>query len=92
MPGGGELRAQLLLEARDANLEELVEIVADDAQEAQPLEQRNGGVLRQREHAPVECELRQLAIDRRRTVMDSSTAAAASRRPARELGSLWPLR
>ena len=59
--------AQLLLEPGDADLEEFVEVVADDAQEAQPLEQRRRRILRQREDAAVERELRQLAVDRRRT-------------------------
>ncbi len=60
------VREELLLEPRDPDLEELVEVAADDAQEAQPLEHGDDGVLREGEHAPVECELRQLAIDRRR--------------------------
>jgi hypothetical protein len=54
--GRGNLRAQLLLQARDADLEELVEIAADDAAEAQALEQGDVGILRQREHAAVERE------------------------------------
>ncbi len=60
-----DLRAELLLDARDADLEELVQVAADDAQEAQPLEQRHLGVLGQREHAPVEVEQRELAVDGR---------------------------
>ena len=64
-PGRRHLRAQLLLDARDPDLEELVEIAADDAQEAQALEQRNIRVLRERQHAPVEVEQRQFAVDRR---------------------------
>ena len=66
MPGGGSLREELLLQPGDADLEELVEIAADDAEEAQPLEHGDRRILREREHAPVERELRQLAIDRRR--------------------------
>src|SRR5262249_57615597 len=60
------LHTQLLAQPRDADLEELVQIAADDAQEAQPLEQRDRWILRQREHAPVERQLRELAIDQRR--------------------------
>ena len=60
------LRSQLLLETGDADLEVLVEIAAEDAKKTQPLEQRHVGVLRQRENAAIECEERQLAIDRRR--------------------------
>ena len=63
--GRGDLRTQLLLEAGDADLEELVEIAADDAAEAQALEQRDVGVLREREHAAVEREQRELAVDER---------------------------
>ena len=52
-----------LLQAGDADLEELVEVAGGDAQEAQPLEQRQRLVERLREHALVELEQRQLAID-----------------------------
>ena len=51
------------LESRDADFEELVEIAADDAQETQPLEQRRRAVCRLRQHAPVERELAQLAVE-----------------------------
>ena len=54
---------QQLLEARDPDLEEFVEIGAGDAQESHPLEQRNGGVLGLLEHALIEFEERQFAID-----------------------------
>ena len=46
-----------------ADLEELVEVGRDDAQELQPLEQRHGAVLGLREHAAVEFERLQLAIE-----------------------------
>ena len=55
--------AQLLLEARNPDLEELVEIAADDAQEAQALEQRNARVGGERQDPPVERERRELTID-----------------------------
>ena len=61
-------RQKLLLQSRHPDLEEFVEVAADDAQEAQTLEQRYRGVVRQREHAPVEREMRQLAVERRRIV------------------------
>ena len=63
--GAGLIRAELesLLEAGDANLEEFVEIVRRDAQELEPLEQRHLFIERLREHAPVEFEQRQFAID-----------------------------
>ena len=54
---------QQLLEAGDADLEELVEIGAGDAEESHPLEQRNAAVLGLIQHALVELEKRELAID-----------------------------
>ena len=54
---------QQLLEARDANLEELVEIRAGDAQESDPLEQRNAAVLGLFQHPLIEFQKRQFAID-----------------------------
>ena len=61
----GLVRAELdaLLEAGDADLEELVEVVRRDAQELEPLEQRDFLVERLCEHALVEFEQRQFAID-----------------------------
>ena len=56
-------RGHLLLEARYANLEELVEVLAEDGQELGALEQGDTLVLRQREHALVEVEPRQLTIE-----------------------------
>ena len=53
----------LLLQARDPDLEELVEVVREDRDELQPLEQGQRGVLGQREHAGVELEPRQLAVE-----------------------------
>ena len=63
--GARLIRAEFeaLLEAGDADLEEFVEIVRGDAQELEPLEQRDLLVERLREHALVEFEQRQLAID-----------------------------
>ena len=51
------------LQPGDADFEELVEIGGDDAQEAQPLQQRRRAVLRLRQHAPVERELAELAVE-----------------------------
>jgi hypothetical protein len=44
-PHGGGAELDLLLEARDADLEELVEVGGDDAEEAQALEERHRAVL-----------------------------------------------
>ena len=58
-------RAELLplLQTGDADLEELVEVGAGDAEKADALEQRQRLIVRLREHAQVEVEKRQLAID-----------------------------
>ncbi len=61
MRGRTDLHA--LLEARDADLEELVEVGAADAQEAQPLEQRHVGIACLLEYPPVELEQAEFAID-----------------------------
>ena len=58
---GAEL--DLLLHARDADLEELVQVRRDDAQELQPLEERHRLVLGLREHASIEFERLQLAVE-----------------------------
>ena len=60
--GLGEGRVDLLLQAGDADLEELVDVLAQDRQEAHPLEQRQRLVLGHGEHAFVEVELRQLPV------------------------------
>ena len=52
-----------LLQRSDANLEELIEIRAGDAQKTQPLEQRHGRVQGHRQHALVELELAEFPID-----------------------------
>src|SRR5690606_41888475 len=55
----------------DADLEELVEVGAADAQEAQPLQQGDLGVQCLGQHAGVEVELGQLAAGvQRRVVQD----------------------
>ena len=53
-------------EAGDAHHDELVEVLARDRQEAQPLEQRMVGVLRFLQHAPVELQPGNLAVDEAR--------------------------
>src|SRR5207302_1488987 len=64
-PIGRQLAAELLqlLESGDANLEELIEIAAGDAEEPEPLEQRHRLIERLLEHPLIELEKRQLAID-----------------------------
>ena len=84
-----EPRAELLLEPGDPDLEELVEIVADDAEEAEPLEQRGRRILRERQHPAIERELRQLAIDRRWTgwLHRVEGTATGRTRPCRPAGA-----
>jgi hypothetical protein len=53
----------LLLQARDADLEELVQVRRDDAEEFQPLQDRDALVLGLREDAAVELESLQLPVE-----------------------------
>ena len=62
-PGLAGAKGHLLLEASDANFEELVEVAARDAQELEPLKQWIAVVLGLFEHAPVKLQQAQLAID-----------------------------
>ena len=98
-PSGPRRHAEVLRVAHGggADLEELVEVGAGDAQVAQALEQRHLRVLRLRQHAEVEVELRQLAVevqragraaDRRRRRVDA--AAFGRRRSCRR--SAWRAR
>ncbi len=65
--GGRVLRLEVLVDLRlqpgDADLEELVEVRRADRQEAQPLQQGIGGIPRLHQHAIVEVEPAQLAVD-----------------------------
>ncbi len=54
---------QQLLEPGDADLEEFVEVGGADAQETQPFQQRHARVLGLREHAGIELQRRQFAVD-----------------------------
>ena len=54
----------LLLQPRHAHLEEFVEVGADDGEELQPFEQRIGGIQRLVEHALVEFQPAQLAVEK----------------------------
>ena len=61
--GMRRVKAHLLLQARHADFEELVEVAARDAQEAQAFEERKRVVVRLCEHAVLEGEERQLSIE-----------------------------
>ena len=56
-------RLQQLLQARDPDLEELVEVGAGDAEEPDPFEQGYAAVLRLFQHALIEFQERQFPID-----------------------------
>ena len=56
-------RLDLFLEAGDADLEELVEVLRVDRDELHPFEQRARRVLGERQHAVVEVQPRQLPVD-----------------------------
>ena len=60
---GDDAGAHLALEAGDAHHEEFVEIVGGNRQETHPLQQRMIGVAGLLEHATVEMEPRQFAVD-----------------------------
>jgi hypothetical protein len=51
------------VQAGDPHHEELVQVARDDRAELQPLEQRDGRVLDQVEHAGVELQPGQLAVE-----------------------------
>src|ERR1700694_5323324 len=59
----GYAQHHLLLEAADANLEELVEVAAEDGKKLGAFQQRRGRVLGERQDAVVEVEPAELAID-----------------------------
>ena len=61
--GAGHAGGHLVLQRRDADLEELVEVGRADRHELQPLEQRDARLLGQRQHAPVEVEPAQLPVE-----------------------------
>jgi hypothetical protein len=60
--GGVGTQFDLRFESRDPDLEKFIQVIADDAQEAQPLEQRHFRILCLGEHSLVELELGQFPI------------------------------
>ena len=60
---GVDLRADLLLEAADALLEELVDVRADDGDELRALEERDALVIGFLKDAPAEVQVGQLAVE-----------------------------
>ena len=54
---------RLLLQSGDADLEELIDVLAQDREEAYPLEQGQRPILRHRQDTLIEIELGELAVD-----------------------------
>src|SRR3546814_1361202 len=79
-----DIEQLLALEAGHADHEEFVEVVAGDGEEAQPLEQRMGGIARFLQHPPVEGQPAQLPVE----VAIARLAAARSEEHTSELQSL----
>ena len=77
--GGAQAGLELLHETRDPHLEELVEVLAEDGEELGSLEQRQAVVLGQGEHAGVELEPRELAVE------EALGSSAERRSPVRDL-------
>ena len=61
--GAGDAGGHLVLQRRDADLEELVEVGRADRDELQPFEQRDPGLVGQGKHAAVEVEPAQLSVE-----------------------------
>ena len=72
----GHRRLDLLVQARDPDHEELVEIRVEDREELDPFEQRPARVERFLEHPPVEGEPRDLAIEIKRVVVEAIVRSA----------------
>ena len=72
--GLGGIRLVLLFQARNADLEKFIKVRADDAEELQPLEHGIRFVDRLVQHALVELEPTQLAVDEVRTVRKVHTS------------------
>ncbi len=92
-PVGGRIGTagrQLLLQAGHADLEELVEVVGEDGQEARSLQQRVAGVGGLEQDARVELQPRQLAVDvgQRRGHPVPGRATSGGRADGRHAGEL----
>src|SRR5579875_452509 len=66
------------MDARDPNHEELVEVGDEDRQELDPLEQWQGLILGQLQHAIVELQPGQLAVEVQRAVIERGCADAGA--------------
>ncbi len=61
--GDGQARHDATLQTRDAHHEEFVEVAGEDGEEVRPLQDRHGGVFGELEHALVERQPAQLAVE-----------------------------
>ena len=77
---GVDPRVELVVDAGDADHEELVQVGDEDRQELQPLDQRQRLVLGELEHAVVEVEPRELAVGVQRAVREVAPSRSAPRR------------
>ncbi|MNI38929.1 hypothetical protein D3C73_930900 [compost metagenome] len=73
-------KGDLLLEAGDTNFEELVQVAGEDQQKLQPLQQWIGLVQRLLQHADVELQLRELAVDVQAAVIQAGNGQRWRRR------------
>ena len=76
-PAGVDPRLELIVHPGDADHEELVEVGDEDGQELQPLDQGDRLVLGQLQHAVVEVQPGQLAVEEQRGVVEGHRLAGA---------------
>ena len=74
-----DLIGDVLFDPRDANLEELIEVRGRDRQEAQALEERDARIARELQHAVVELEQAELAIEVERRIVERDRRLALAR-------------
>ena len=79
-----EAGVDLIVQAGDADHEELVEVAGEDRRELQALEQRQVGLLGELEHAPVELDPGQLAVVVQRGVVEVELGLDLRRRGRRD--------
>jgi hypothetical protein len=69
----------LLHDAGNADLKEFVEVGTDDGEEADPLQQGDGGILRELKHAAIEAEPTEFAVKHLRVgIMTASDRLSAT--------------
>src|SRR6185503_15970368 len=71
-----DLRAQLLLQPRDAHHEKLVQVRAEDGEKFHALEQRVTWIARLFEHAALKLERAELAVHEQRRILERNRRAS----------------